>query len=93
MILMMDKGRGSKQARGAQATTASSSCEAILWLHPVSKSPVATSCLQLEAHITLLEEAHNLVCSCDPGVVVGLQGLGAHLLLREDDPLHELVFE
>ena len=38
---------------------------------------------------TFLEEAHDLIGRRHTGVVVGLRGLGAHLLLGEDQPLAE----
>lgn len=38
---------------------------------------------------TFLEETHDLIGRGHTGVVVGLRGLGAHLLLGEDQPLAE----
>merc|ERR1711997_370144 len=45
----------------------------------------------LESDITRLEETHDLICGCHSCIVVGLQSLSTHLLLREDDALAHFV--
>ncbi|CAK0855733.1 unnamed protein product [Prorocentrum cordatum] len=51
----------------------------------------SSSGLKRELGLALLEEADDLVGRSDASVVVCLDGLGAHLLLGEDHPLHVLV--
>mmetsp|Transcript_13841 Transcript_13841/g.32655 ORF Transcript_13841/g.32655 Transcript_13841/m.32655 type:complete len:380 (-) Transcript_13841:53-1192(-) len=52
-----------------------------------------SSLLEGELRDALLEEADDLVGGSNAGIVVGLNGLCAHLLLGEDDPLSVLVSE
>merc|ERR1712207_91976 len=50
-----------------------------------------TLCFQFEPNVTLLEEAYDLVCCRNSRVVICLQCLCTHLLLREDNTFHVLV--
>eukprot|EP00438_Fugacium_kawagutii_P000333 Skav225768 [mRNA] locus=scaffold3092:84523:85158:+ [translate_table: standard] len=48
-------------------------------------------CFQREAGLTLLKEAHNLICRGNSCIVIGFCCLSTHLLLCEDKALAELV--